>query len=324
MGEDGITGHRMQHADRGQCLPEMIIEQNKNITRGGEIIPMTHVEDRDTGGTDRPTSASDGESLELTAEQIQRLDNCILQMRKAWDERFDLRRPEFLKRYLRGDSWVHCHAFWAGEFESQHLCATFGCPNQSIAPAFWEDCEFVLLDHVSVRAIQTESVWNVRETSGNDEQFVFVDIVKVMKDGQRVVTGLHSVVRLRPLDHCLCGTGDALYYSARNGIFVFLPREANGELNFEIRRFASQQNKLPNQVVQTGPEMTKNFSGANREIERRIGWAEHAHDILSSIVVNIRPDIVRVECKKMGGQLVQAVDVLVGPLNLRPTPVEWM
>jgi hypothetical protein len=259
---------------------------------------------------------------ELTVEQLQRLDHCIAEGRKAWNERFDLSDPKFLERYLLGYSCIHAHfVYRAAELDAKNFCATFFSPDFSIAPAFGEQLEFVSLE---IMPNDVHGVRNIGKTEDHQEQFMFINVVKSMKDGKRVVDGNRSMVRLQPLDDCLGASGNALYYSPANGIFIFLPRGADGKLNPESGRLMPFQDESPNQMIKPRSQMIDNFSAANCEFRRGIGWTKDTKNMLRSIIITVHPEIVAMTVNKSGDDLIEAIDVMVGPLNLRLTPVEWM
>jgi hypothetical protein len=76
-------------------------------------------------------------SSKLTAEQLNRLDHCISEARKAWDDRFIVSDPKFLERYMRGEICIHAHFDGSGESGAQKFCATFYGPDHALAPVFW-------------------------------------------------------------------------------------------------------------------------------------------------------------------------------------------
>jgi hypothetical protein len=75
-------------------------------------------------------------------------------------------------------------------------------------------------------------------------------------------------------------------------------------------------------MVKTRSQMADNFAGPNSEFKRRRRWPEDAINVFSSIVINVLPEVVTVQAKKGDDKRVEPIDIVVGPRDLRPTPIK--
>ena len=93
---------------------------------------------------------------------------------------------------------------------------------------------------------------------------MFVGVIEIMKDGQRIVgsdiSPIRVLVGLNPFNNALGAPGDSLYHSSFNGRFEFLRGETDGELNFKVRRLMAGGDKRPDQVILTRSKMMDNLS----------------------------------------------------------------
>jgi hypothetical protein len=256
----------------------------------------------------------------LTTKELKRLDYCIAEMLKAWDDRFDPADPKFLERYLRGEICIHAHFGGSDESGAEKFCATFYGPQTASAPILRNDLDFALLEYV---AAETDRVVDDGIAADDQEKLVLIDVVQVMKDGERMFVRNGAVVRLRPLDDCLRAAGDSLYCSLLDGLFIFRDSSADGEMNPERGRMMPPQNESPRQMVQAGPKVGNNLASPNGEIERRVRWTRNAIDILRKVTVYLFRWGVRIESKELLNKRIEPLDIVVGPLDLRPTPFEW-
>jgi hypothetical protein len=269
--------------------------------------------------------AGQADDSELTLEQINRLDDRISQYRKAYDERvFVLTRPEILKRYLRGESCIHAHANGSLKPHSQEFCATIYGPYHSIGPVSWDVLDFFGLRIECCRESQLDRVRDVCVTGDDQQKFVLIDIVKLMKNGERITFRNGCVVRLRPLNDCLCAFGNSLYYSVVNNTFIVGGDETNRILHPEVCGFVPSQYKRPDEMIESGSQMIQDFAGSDCKFQRGIGWSDNAIDMLLSAVFNVSDELVTVGRKEGCTKSAEFTDIMIGPINLGPTTVEWV
>jgi hypothetical protein len=115
-------------------------------------------------------------SSKLSIEQLDRLDHCISEFNKAWDDRFDFSRPELLKRYLRGELclYVHLRQF-SGVGHPEDFCAGFGGPDSMPGPWPGRDLDKSCIGYLSW---ETEGSRNSSGGAKHDKQSVLVGNVE--------------------------------------------------------------------------------------------------------------------------------------------------
>ncbi|MGO9698039.1 MAG: hypothetical protein ACLPX7_02110, partial [Xanthobacteraceae bacterium] len=160
----------------------------------------------------------------LTAEQLDRLDHCIVEMGKAWDDRFELLRPKFLERYLRGEVSLHLHMrVRTPELNTKQFCAVLAGPDYMASPRLRDELSELVIGHLPRCKVQLRGE---RHGAGNhDQQSMFVGVGEVIEDSQSVVCRFEFPVRLQSFNDCACGWGEALYYSTLNLSFETVFRE---------------------------------------------------------------------------------------------------
>jgi hypothetical protein len=262
---------------------------------------------------------------ELTVEQLDRLDHCIAEMGKAWNDRFHLSRPKILERYLKGE--ICCHLQFRvhfSELDCQDFCACWVGPQQLIGPLFWNDFSDLSVAHL---AAEMDLARSVRGANDDSEKRVFVGNVEVVHDPQRVINGSVSpigvLVRLEPLDNCSSRTGNTLHYSVVTGLFKFLSSQTDGELSLEVGLPVSLKDERPNQMIQTRSKVVNDLANEHGKAQRR-DLAVRSKPALHRVVIDVTNYGISARIDKGGDFAVEVLDILIGPLNLRPTPVEWM
>jgi hypothetical protein len=159
------------------------------------------------------------------------------------------------------------------------------------------------------------------------QQFVLVGNVEVVDDSKGVVEhGTSPVcvsIGLKAFYDSLCGPGDSLYYSAFFSRYKFLLPHTDRELNFEIRMGVPLEDERPNQMIQTGSEMLDNLSSQDRKPQGD-GLGLGDKDAFLRLMIDVSSYDVGIRVKKGGNFGFEILDILVGPLNLRPATVEWI
>jgi hypothetical protein len=93
------------------------------------------------------------------------------------------------------------------------------------------------------------------------------------------------------------------------------------ELDPESGCFVPFQNESPNQVVETRPKMMDNFTDENRKTQGN--FLTKGDEIARHrIGIDVTNDTIVIRTDKAGNLGFEILDVLVGPLNLRPTPIK--
>lgn len=262
---------------------------------------------------------------ELTREQLDRLDNAIAEMDQAWDDRFEFGRPKLLERYLRGELRVHLH-MRGGTFERdcKDFCAVLAHGGLGRPHASDDDIRFGSVGRKILGVVDCDHRPQ-KDAAGDDhEQGMLVGNIVGVEDGEGGIRWIGSRVRLHPLNDCQRATGDALYYSVLAGLFKLSPSEADRELDPECRGLVPGQHKSPDKMIQAGAEVVDNLPGQHRKPQRD-GFTEACKAVLSCVILVLTDNSIgfRVRPEILGNLSIEVSDILVGPLNLRPTPVEW-
>jgi hypothetical protein len=159
----------------------------------------------------------------------------------------------------------------------------------------------------------------------NREELMLVGIAEVVHDSQRIVPSdiapICVVVRLNPLDDGFGASGHPLYYSGLHGRLEFIRGEANGKLDLEIRRSMACENKRPDEVIQAGAKMVNNLTSQHREAQWN-GLPTRVKGASLCLMIEMTNDYIVVRVDKRSDLSVEVLDILVGPLNLRPAAVE--
>jgi hypothetical protein len=259
----------------------------------------------------------------LTREQINRLDHCISQMDQAWNDRFVLTSPKFLKRYLRGEVCLHLHLrMGASELNAKQFCAVLASPNHMVGPCFGDEFSELVIGYLSWSDMKP--VRDGHGASNDDKQTVFVGNGELIENGERVVSRFGFPVRLQSFDDCARSWGDAVYYSTLHVSFETAFRHANREL-VVVRGLSTRvvDNQCMNKVVKAGSQVVNDLPSNHGKCKSRLD-TKGFKDILRSIRVEMSNDAVVVNRKILLEIGIEIVDVLFGPINLRPTSVEWM
>src|SRR5262249_51806392 len=97
---------------------------------------------------------------------------------------------------------------------------------------------------------------NAATEPDNEQEAVFVEVVKFVEFPERVVP---SLVRLDRVNDSYRLRRDSLYFSARIAGFVIGSRFADGKAGEIVGRIPVGFNQLPSQVVKTAPQLIQDF-----------------------------------------------------------------
>jgi hypothetical protein len=164
----------------------------------------------------------------------------------------------------------------------------------------------------------------VRET-GEDDEFVM----------EGVLAQFPAVVRLRFLDECpyLSVNGDALQgtgaflgtYGGSDTAVEVVDVGGYRELGPSTGSVSFQQDELPNEMIQAGPDVldgvATNQAESRRRQQRLSGWVDK-HDVPGSFKGVLQELWVGIRLEEDAKFLVQNVQVFVGPTELKPGAVE--
>jgi hypothetical protein len=235
-------------------------------------------------------------------------------MREAWDDRFQIIRPDFLQRYIEGAFDVHAHIrIHAIDLEAVELCAVFGQPYAG------DDLRRRLDSEISGHPNLS---WEAKHDVDDRGQPVLIGVVELVQDEQRVVSRLSAPVRLHLLDDCLRPGGEALYYSVLHSLFVTSGNLTNRESDLVPRGSAmAMTGQRPDEVIKTRAQLIQHLSCHDPErMGRGIGAIiENGYDIFERlrIAVSYSSVAATLAIKESWQLRCDVTDVLVCPLNLR-------
>jgi hypothetical protein len=256
-------------------------------------------------------------SIELSVETIDDTNSVAKHSSQARNHRnafvFDF------ERYLRGEIHICLKGSMSGtEIDSKDFYALIGYSPEN------RRRESVDLD-ARLFGIHFKFPAQLAGPCDYEGQPMLVDHAPLIKGENSgfIPDGKWNAVRLYGFDEFFTSRREALYTSTLTGRSEFFSRGADGKL---VRGGMSSTlffNQAPDQMVQGGSEVIKNFSDENGEANRNDEFAKEREHICSSIVLefadySVGVRICRDECIDLG---IQISDVLFGPLNLAPYAV---
>jgi hypothetical protein len=244
----------------------------------------------------------------------------------------NLLRGRVAKRWLDGKSALHAH-LWVrsrlGEAHTDKLCLLYQRERLVRDPVVHEDGIRVEVNDVSERG-----------RAGNHqlahEGTVLVGVGEEGEDNEFVTDGVFAqfpaVVRLRFLDECPClaVNGDALqgtggFLGGSDAAVEVVDVEGYRELGRSAGSVSFQQDELPNEMIQAGPDVldgvAANQTESRRRRQRLSGWVDE-HDVPGSVKGVLEELSVGIRLEEDAKFLVQNVQVFVGPTELEPGAFE--
>jgi nitrate reductase beta subunit len=142
-----------------------------------------------------------------------------------------------------------------------------------------------------------------------------------MDNLQNRIGRISRPVWLHSLDDGPVRSGDALYYSVFDGLFKFLRSTTDGKDDPLVRRYSVLAGQRPNGVIKTRPELMNNLSSNDRNSQR--DWRPQDFEGVSATFrLTLSDDRISAAVQESGDLVIEITDLLFGPLNLGPAPVE--
>jgi len=238
----------------------------------------------------------------LTREQINPLEDCLVQLQERWDHKLCFPLAELGKRYLRKDFGI-----------------LIDCPTGQGPLGISNRFSLALLNDgthcIDARARGNKDV----RTCGNNCEFpMLVESIHVMDDTDRVVFSIApSFVWLYALDEREdAGLGNSLYFSLVSGKFVFrtwlFPKDREFDVVFGFQSIFGA-GKMPDDVVETGAQMMNDLPAQNGAIQRNNEILMVINGILPFLRIHIGYDWILARLEKSDDLVIEINDVLVGP-----------
>lgn len=253
---------------------------------------------------------------------VEKLDNLIHkidELMQRWDDRLTLHGSVLSERYVEGKLSVHVHVrcFRPGN-KAIEFCAIHERTDQ-LGTA---EGKVAYVDTLPGGKAQTSAAQGAPD---DIKHLVFVPIVERVEDleGMRGEV-IPSLVRLKPLDCFHCRLARSLYFSpARGFVFISLPEDRElGSSGSCLGRSAAVNYQLPSQVIKRGPQIVRQVPYDGAQAKRRIFRDPNLRDLLSCIRVGFSDNAIRVEIKELPNCHLELTEVLLGPFDLCPAPVE--
>ena len=240
------------------------------------------------------------------------------------------------KRWLNGKSALYAH-LWVrsrlGEAHTDKLCLLYR-RERLVRDAVFHDA--------GIRRVDVNEVFErglAREVHLAHKGTVLVGVGETGEDDEFVMGGVlaqfPAVVRLRFLDECPCLTVDG---EALQGTGAFLGTYGDSDTAVEVvdvggyrelgpsaGSVSFQQDELPNEMIQAGPDVldgvATNQAQSRRRQQRLSGWVDE-HEVPGSVKGVLQELWVGIRLEEDVKFLVQNVQVFVGPTELEPGAVE--
>jgi hypothetical protein len=146
---------------------------------------------------------------------------------------------------------------------------------------------------------------------------VLVDDVHLVKDEQGTIDRVGRVIRLKLLDQAAnSDIGNSLYFAfvSENALFIDWQRFADRK--FDLPKVWSTPvsvfRQLPNQMVETGPQVVNNFPCENTEPRRNGAFLVVLDSLKKNLLVVLGEDGVIARLKESSNLGLEIQDVLVG------------
>jgi hypothetical protein len=296
----------------------------------GQGIPSYSFSGASSSSSSQPLQGGDlarpaDPDSKLTVEELDRLDRCIAEMHQAGNNRFDFARPELLERYLVAEICFHLQFLvHFSETDCQDFGTVWFGPQKLIGPLLGRKLSDESIGHPSA---EIDLAGYVCGADNDRQQSMLVGIVELLNDPQRIVRdGISPIcvsIGLKAFDDRQSASGDSIYFPPLSGRYKFLLSEANRKRDIGIGCSMVLKSERPDQMIQTRPQMVDNLSSQNRKSQGN-DFGIGNEGALLRLMINVSSYRIGIRLDKGGNFGFEILDILVGPLNLRPTPVEWM
>lgn len=224
-------------------------------------------------------------------------------------------RASLVELYVRGNFRVHVHIGIRGrldEGEVGYWCAVF-----EALPSVDVHVVEVETPHVA----KSESLHGEHGANGLDDS-VLIGVVNVVKQPQEVGFRLvPSTVRLKPLDECFLTRGEVLDEST-SVVPITIRGGGDGKGCSVVRRRGLQQRQLPNELVESRPQIVHDIPDDDAPVLGRVVKNLGPKDALLGLTVVIRDHSVGVSVDESLNSFLKGFEVHIRPANLESRAIE--
>lgn len=178
------------------------------------------------------------------SEHSQQTDDPVAKLCESLDNRIVRGQTKLGEHYRRGKLAFHVHC--VGKRSSCRVCIVI-----------WNE-----LDVQSTGEFVSDE--RLRHSGGDEQGAMFVPIVQTLEDGRQAFLPPlgRDLIRLQPLDQCLCVRGEALYFSLKTSDLVWFlgPVYLDGKLCPSVPLATGE---LCGEMVEGGTHLMNGFSGDN-------------------------------------------------------------
>ena len=251
-------------------------------------------------------------------ERINTACDALTQVQKDWDNRFTFERPDLLKRYLDGRINVYLAIGVQGlpeQINPVSLYAILDSPREAAGGRRGQ------LGSKVGFGTNRDGVAEDQSVGDHDQQPVFVCNVEIMDNLQNRIGRVRRPVWLHSFYKGPRRAGDTLYYSVLHGPFKFLRRIANGKNDPFGVRYSVLAGECPNDVIETRSKLMGDLASKDRNSQRD-RRSQDLESVSATFRLTLSDDRIIAAVQESGDLTIEITDLLVGPLDLGPAPVE--
>ena len=224
----------------------------------------------------------------------------LRQTMERWDNRLTLEGLSFPEDYVQ----LRCSIILKLRLSSKSNCIQYAVLSNTQSPH---------LDDVVILVTYIDACDGSNRVQ-RDQQPVFVDIVQCVESTQGIIP---SFVRLYDVEKKINEVrANNLYYSFVNGLFEFLPSFPDREFSFPIRCFTTQNDQIPDDIIQCRTQVLDGFANDNWNRCRGFLGLLETNDVFNAIHIFIDAKTVEIRFEEHVKHRVQLENVLIGPLGL--------
>jgi hypothetical protein len=223
----------------------------------------------------------------------------------------------FLNAYCRHQLAVRLHFCYGGlGSDNREYCAVVYRPYlEELDPVTWK----------RLRRYEGEFL---RQATNQVQEAVLVSVAQLLKEPQGMeffgALPLGVAVRLQGIEYCQCSVRNTpqLFRDRRS---VLIGIDEDRELVSPVGHLVVRENKLPNEVIQGGPEVVEEFSQQEAPTQGYVLMGDDYGGVFGAISIRIKPKSVRVaqlESIKLGIQgpqmFLRSVQLQTNPRKSKP------